>query len=96
MQLLECLSRSATRRGYEPDFTGFAIGERNLRGVSQGILDFGNLVGMVHQFEYGLLRRLGMDRRVISDVARARSFGIKFAVHFHAHSNDLNPRAREA
>src|SRR6476646_7888503 len=90
MEPLECVSRSATRSGYQSDFARFAIGERNLRGVSQGILDFGNLVGVVHQFEYGLLRRLGMDGRVIGDVARARSFGAEFAVHFHAHSNDLN------
>src|SRR6476659_9471792 len=90
MEPLECVSRSATRSGYQSDFARFAIGERNLRGVSQGILDFGNLVGVVHQLEYGLLPGLGMDGRVIGDVARARSFGIEFAVRLHAHSNDLD------
>ena len=90
MQLLECVSRSATRSRYQPDFAGFAIGERNLRRVPQGILDFGNLVGVVHQLEYGLLRSLGMNGRVIGDVAGARSFGIEFAVRFYAHSDDLD------
>ena len=33
---------------------------------------------------------LGVDGRVIGDVACARSFGTEFAVHFHAHSNQLN------